>query len=340
VPLNLNDPATWLPSTLYTPEGPIRYWVLADWEGYFEQYEDVNNLTRVLIAVSWHDAAVFKQYALGFAHRVGTATYFERYTPLPCPYQDAQYLKSLKKARIHAGANANSGTAVYHTPSTLFDNWPTFPETNGVPPRIIYDATFTCPDYEVVDQDAFVAVADRRELRRYVTREQQINPRERKVPSFGFETYDAANPATMVGALVVPIPEVGFVPDYVVELYYTWRRVPVDYVPGAAIANCLNKINNAAFDYLPGGAYGRFLTGTLLFRGPANRITPYRGPNAEWLVDLPYVFSYCPGNGLAGSWNTIARNDGSFAPIRVRGTNPPQPLYQVADFEPLFRPGP
>lgn len=345
MPLNLLDPATWQASTLLTAEGPIRYWVLADWEAYYEQYEDVNNLTRVLIAVAWEDALLFKEYALGFAERVGTSTYFQRYTPLACAYQDSQYLTSLKKVKIHAGVDAPSGLPVYHLPLVLgtADGWPFLPPTSGLPPRIVYDATFTIPPFDILDQSAFEASAGRRELLRYVTREQQVNPRERKVPSYAFETY---NPAALAAAGTV-IPEVGFTPFYSTELYYTWRKIPVDWVPGVAIAKCLNRINSAVFDYAPDGSYGRFLKGVLLFKGLANRITPYRGPNAEWLVDLPYVFDYQPGDNVEDTWNRVPRNDGTWAPIRVRdsGTGLPgapalQKLYLSEDFEKLFQPGP
>lgn len=359
--LDLNDSSTWEASTLDTPEGAIRYWVLADWNAYHEQYEDVNNLTRVLIAVAWHDAATFKSYALGFAERVGTSTYFQRYTPLQNPFQDNQYLTSLKKAKIHAGVNINTapppppppapptpfalrGAPSFHIPSAINDNWPTFRDDDtGMPARIIYEAVFTCPTYEIVEQSEFELFVPR-ELRRFVTRTAQITPRERKVPSFGFETYDPANPATIDGALVVPIPEVGFVSDYYIDHYYTWRKVPLEHVPWTAIGKCLNKINNDRFDYQfrNPGFWGQFLKGTLLFKGLSNRVEPYRGPSGEWLVDLPYVLSFYPGASPTSedTWKTIPRNDGTYSPIRVRGTNPPQPLYRSEDLETLFQPEP
>lgn len=332
MPLDLLDDSTWEASTLHTPEGPVTYWVLADWDSFYEQYEDVNNLTRHLIAVSWFDALIFKTYAIGITDRVGSATYFERYTPLQLPNNDGQYLTSLKKKKVHAGTDT-FGNPKLHVADPLLGNWPSWDQSGfstAVPPRIIYEAVFTCPDYEIVTQDALIASGDPRELKRYVTREQQITPKERKVPSFGFETVEATP---------VPIPEVGFVPFYSVELYYTWRKVPVEYVPGVAIANCLNKINNAAFDYATDGTFTRFQTGTLMFKGFANRLTPYRGPNAEWLVDLPYVFDFQPGDGGSNTWNKVPRNDGSWIQIRVRDTAA-DPLYHSANFAPLFQPGP
>jgi hypothetical protein len=360
VALDLTNPDTWENSTLATAAGPIRYWVLADWDAYYEQYEDVNNLTRVLIAVGWHDALDFKRYALGFAERLGSSNYFHRHTPLENPFQEKQYLTSLKKTKIHAGTNitnppppgnafAQRAVPSFHIPAALSDNWPTFRDDDtGMAARIVYDATFTCPDFEVLSQTAFEQYATRRESVRFVTRSTQVVPRERKVPSFGFETYDAANLGTMDGPLVVPIPEVGFVPDYYFDHYHTWRKVPLSYVPWTAIGKCINRINNTAFEWSPKGdyltTYGRWKIGTVLFKGLASRITPYRGPNAEWLVDLPYVFSHYPavvsGNEIENSWNYIPRNDGTYAPIRVRGTNPPQPLYQKADFEKLYQPEP
>lgn len=349
MPLNINDSSTWMPSKLITPVGPILYWVLADWDAYYEQYEDVNNLTRVLIAVNWWEAPDFKTYALGTTDRIGTATYFERYTPLLYqglgPLKPSQYLTSLKKVKIHVGTDTN-GVPQYAKPDPS-SGWPDFPgiiyNSSGLPlgmqTRIIYDAVFTCPPYDIVDQPTFLGT-DKKELRRYVTREQQIVPKERKTPSFGFETYNPANPATTTNPPCQPIPEVGFVPFHSIELHYTWRKVPVENVPGTAIGKCLNKINNAAFDINADGTYGRFATGTVLFRGLANKLTPYRGPNAEWLIDIPYVFDYQYGDGTTNTWNKLPRNDGTWASIRVRETNPPQPLYYSDDFEALFQPGP
>ena len=49
MPLNLLDSATWQASTLYTAEGPITYWVLADWDASVAQFIEVmpHDLLRI-----------------------------------------------------------------------------------------------------------------------------------------------------------------------------------------------------------------------------------------------------------------------------------------------------
>lgn len=330
--LKVTDPSTWRESRLSTPEGPISYWVLADWNTYFEQFEDVNNQTVVSIAVAWDDAGAFKSYALGYAQAAGGgATYLDRFTPLAVPWATGQYLTSLRKIGVHAGVTS-AGVPVLHSPSDIYDNWPTFEPTDGMPPRIVYSAVFSCPTYDIVSQSSFVGAGSPRELKRFVTRERQVNPRERKVPSYGFETAEATPQI---------IPEVGFIPYYDYELYYTWKKIPLALVPDTAIANCLLKVNNATFDYKADGTYGKYRVGDILFKGLANRITPYRGPNGEWLVDLAYTFSFQPGDGTGNGQLKVPRNGNTWILVRQRGSSAsPKYLYQSADLDTLFQPEP
>lgn len=338
MPLNVTDSSTWEASTLVTPEGSVTYWVLADLDAYQETYVTDGNMTRVPIAVAWQDAELFKKYALGYATSAGgVLTYLVRFTPLPCPFQVNQYLSDLRKRVIHVGVSS-TGVPAYAEPDALNDNWFTLPETNGMPPRVVYDATFTCPPYDVIDQTTFVASAYN-ELKRFVTRERQVNPRERKVPSAGFETAVGA-----VGS-GTPILEVGFAPYVTYDFTYTWHQVPYNLIPDTAIANCLLKVNNATFDYqagntdtrMVGDTYGKFQIGDILFKGLASNIRPYRTANGTWAADLPYVFSYQPADGSGGGWNKVPRNDGTWVAVRDRTTG--APLYGSANLDTLFVPG-
>lgn len=346
--LDIHSPATWKTSTLNVLGG-IKYWVLADWEGYYEQFADNANQTRVLIACNFNQRANFRKYALGFTEDIGSSSYFNRVAPLQCQFKKDQYLIELKKYKIHAGTQNTGVTDMDTAPDALLDYWPALSSTSGMPPRIVYDATFANLDYDVVDQTVFNDTGSKNEQRRCITYEDRMNAKERKTPSFGYETNDAT---------ATPIPEVGFLPYYDYEFTWTWRRVPYQSIPRKAIANCLLKVNNAVFGYeresdlakrqtsgrLVGDVYGRYQVGDILFRGLASKLKPYRGPQGEWLIDLPYVFAFQP----AGTDGTVVDNnghqkipkaDGTWVTIRQRGSvASPKYLYQSALLDTLFRP--
>ncbi len=86
--------------------------------------------------------------------------------------------------------------------------------------------------------------------------------------------------------------------------------------------------------------WGKYKKGDILFLGLERDLIPYRGPNAEWLVDLHYVLRFQPGDGTGDGHNKVPRNGGGWSPVRVRDTNPPQPLYLGADLRKLFVPEP
>jgi hypothetical protein len=349
MPLNLHDPDTWIYSELATPSGgPIKYWVLADFDAYHEEFQDNGNLTRVLIAVDWNKRNLFRKYALGFTESKGTNTdEFRRYTPLPNPYQTNQYLVSLKKHRIHIGyaQSPPHQPLPFQTDDTGQNRWFRLPsETNGLPPRIIYDAQFSCFPYEIVNEATF-GQNSLKELARYVIREREIRARERRTPSFGYETDNEA---------ATPIPEVGFLPFVDYEFTMTWCRVPLRWVPETAIRECSLKINDAVFDYKarddaadppPPWEYGRYKVGDILFKGVAGKIRPYRDPHGQFLVDLPYLFSWQPADGTGDGQLkipcTVATDSSRWIKVRERGSSAsPKYLYGTASLDRLFRPEP
>lgn len=350
MPLNVNDPNSWVYNTLNTPQGPIKYWVLADLDAYYEEFADNANLTRTLIAVEWNKRNIFRKYALGFPESKGTnQDRFRRYTPLPNPYQANQYLIALKKHSIHVGAaQAAPHGPLWHQHDTGTPNgWFFLPaESNGMPPRIVYDAVFACPPYDIVTDDDMAAnLGGLKELARFVIREKEMRARERKTPSFGYETDDAA---------ATPIPEVGFLPFVDYEFTYTWCRVPLRWIPETAIANCSLKINDTTFDYKarddradPFEAWqeGRYRAGDILFKGLIGKIRPYRDPHGHFLVDLPYLFSWQPADGTGDGQlkipTTTATSSTRWVKVRERGSSAsPKYLYATANLNSLFRPEP
>lgn len=348
--MDLTDYTTWQTSSLNTPEGEIRYWVLFDPDSYYEQYADNNNLTRIHLAVAWGDATKFKRYALGFTKHTPGLSYLTRYNPLRNPYYvegEDQYLSELRKVKVLAGQYAPGvypDRTLYHHADPLLDNWPNFyviPESQGMPARIVYEAVFTTLPYDVQDMDTF-RTAGAKEMTRNVVRMKAVNARERKVPSFGFEV--------VIGSDTIPVPEVGFIPFYDYELYHTWKRVPRDRQPDTAIANCLLKANDAPFDYNPLStaepkACDKYREGDLVFVGLAQKVEPYKGPNGEWLVDLPYVFRHQPADGTGDGMLKIpyysATLGSTWVQPFVRGSSASKKyLYSKANFDTLFEPEP
>lgn len=339
------DPDTWATSTLLTPEGPITYWVLADLDEYYEQYAADASLTKVQIAVAWDEAIPFKWYALGYAERAGTGPgvpYLQRYTPLLHPLQGRQYLTDLKKRKVIPGLEGlqpgdddkfTRGRMVPAAADAVIDNWWTLDSFEGsMPPRVVYDATFTMLPYDVVDQEAFESTDDKYELRRFVTRTFKDNPREFKHPTFQFET-DEATP--------VVVPEVGFRPFSDETHNVTWHGVPWELVPWTAIKACKLRINNAAFDFNFDGTWGKFATGCLKFEGTAREIAPYFNAAGQRVTDLAYVFTHQPADGTEGHQKLPRGYENEWKKIRVRGSSAsPKYPFAYADFLTLFAPEP
>lgn len=339
MPLNVLDSSTWVASTLTTPEGDVTYWVLADLDAYYEQWEEDDNLTRVKIAVAWDDAGLFKRYALGFAERyAGVPEVLRRHNPLPNPWAGTQFLRSLRKVGVHAGVNSTGAhpRVSLHTTDPLADNWFTFLPTDGIPPRIVYEAVFRVLPWDVISQDSLMG--HKHEEVRNVIPEDAVRPRERKHPSYGFEVT--------IGADVVPVPEVGFVPYYDYELRRTWKGVPWELVPNTAIAACLLRANDDVWDWdYKANAYGRYQEGDVVFMGLASPLKRYRGTNGEWLADLPYVFRYQPADGTGDGMLKVpylsATSGNIWVQPRIRGSAAsPKYMYEKADLSTLFQPEP
>ncbi len=310
------------PSVLDTPGGPIRYWTLFD-EGYAEANARDGNMTRMMIAVYWEDSIAFKKYALGFSACRPGATYYDRTAPLKVPWAQDQYLTELKKHRLAAGNDATTGLMIPHAPNAIDSNW--WDLESGT---VIYEAVFTNPDYDIIDQDTFrTAPYSADETQRYIIPEETVNARERKHSSAGFELD--LRTALGVGIPNTPIVlEVGFTPFHTIEKVYTQVEIPWDFRPRSAIANCLLRVNSAALFQNP--------PGTLLFKGPATKLKWHRQPDESRAVDIPFLLDYNPRG-----WNTVPRNDQTNQPVRVRGSDAnPIPLYQSANFATLFQPQP
>jgi hypothetical protein len=333
-------------SSLLTPEGRIPYWVLFD-DGYYTQAENNGAMTRAMVAVFWEDVNTFIKYGLGFTRlEPGGDSRLSRVLPYKCPQRTDQYLASVKKNRMHAGPvngaqfGINQPFGPWHYPDPLNTNWFSLAKTGG---RIIFEAIFQNLRYDVLEDAQLPDSTPGCEMARFVHRRERVLPRERKVPSAGYET-DPTDPNS--GGVATPILEVGFVPYADYELTYTWVGIPWELRPQKAIADCLLKVNNYLWDYkwVPNPTdgvrrpvWGRYQKGDILFMGLASDLEPYRGPSAEWLCDIPYVFRYQPADGKGDGHNRVPRNNGTWCRIRSRD-DAHAPLYQSADLAKLFVP--
>lgn len=335
------DPA--LASLLPTPIGTLKYWQRYP-DGYAETRtaKDGNaGTTRVVTA--WEDAENFRQYTLGFTRGPSSpgATSFSGWTFRRAkPYYWPRGQRVMRCDQIeHVGQMNYPGLA--HFPELAADGWfrtdyvefaLTFLERNLFKSRT---------DAELLQYFADNPNVPVSELPRYVERRFRTIPRERKVSGFGYETYDPLAPATTTNPPCVPIDETGFVPFTETDWIYTWHQVPYEWYPLDAIRDLYLKVN-AAPSPDPGTPWNkfdlRFPPGTLRFNGLAQEITPYSGPDENLYVDVVYSFTEQPKG-----FNTTPPNDPTtttWPPVRLKGTNPPVPLYAAASLWPLFRPNP
>lgn len=309
------------------PAGDIAYRVTAT--DYRETYTFNNgSLQQITAVVPWEDANDFIDFSLGYTTWVRSdASRFHRVLPLQSAYQSTMYCEACELMRYASYQDdiRTSETAGY------------WPSTDAA----VYNLTFRprlydmLTDAQVDSADYPWAAAGCKELGRYVQRILTPRVEELKIGQFRLEAENPASP----GSWTV-IPEVGFVPFVRTDVVYIWYQVPYDAVPLDAIDNCGAKVNSAAFDKkltVTGTGYtDRWATGTLLFKGLAQELSPVPGPNGELLCDVYYSFSHQP-NG----WNKFPPPDPTSADwwtVRRRGVSPDAPLYAGADFRTLFKP--
>ncbi len=307
------------------PAGDIPYRVLPN--SYTESYTFNNGSMQQITAVCrWSDANDFIDFCEGYTvwDQADTSR-FHRVLPLVSPFQSTMYCESceLDRYAVHQG-DIRTAESAGHWPSA---DVATYRLTFR--PRL-YDML---TDAQIDASSWATSPAACKELGRYVQRILTPRVEELKLGAYTLESENPSSPGTW-GV----IPDPGFVPFVRTDVVYIWYQVPFHAVPIAAIGNCGAKVNSTAFDLLlpvGGTNTSRWAAETLLFKGLAQELQPYPGPNGELLCDVYYSFSYQP-NG----WNKFPPPSGSGAwwPVRRRGVTPTAPLYPGADFRDLFKP--
>lgn len=301
---------------LFEPNTNAQYWVVFP-EGYKENYtKNSGNTSKFVYSVAWEDVADWKAGMMGYTEGSVGATTYRRTIPHRNPYATKQFLVDLELVSQTMTDAQNSARNPWGI-DFGFENYP----YGG---WCQYAATYANYPYPI-KRDSEVSS----ELDRYVRKVYRSIPRERRMPTGGFETCEDPSTRTQ---------EVGFIPYVETEMIFTQFEVPLDLVPLDAIAKASGHVNLSEFD---GKA-----TETVLFRGLAQPIDPYPGPSGELYTNLVYNFCYKPPFG----WNYIPKSvdqttlEINWVRLRRR-TSPPatgtangEPLYPSAEFLPLFQP--
>lgn len=258
-----------------------------------------------------------------------------RYVPYRHPFYPTQFLVRMDLNGYQAAQPPGPGNIIADPQSG-------FPRFLGG--WVQYTLAFWNPPYNVFRDDQ-VSNSDPTcpaELQRFVRITERYIPQSQKIPTAGFECYD---PDGSFQPFV--IQEVGSIPVYQIEIVASAIFWPYKNYPRQGIVNCIGKVNSAdirigttSVDIGTPDAPGTGLAsggtvypaGTLLYKGPASEITPYFWIDGSPMTDIPHLFGYRP-NG----WNKYRRNDGTYFPIRVKGTSA-TPQFQSADHTQLFEP--
>jgi hypothetical protein len=305
---------------------------------------EANQLTAFLMCRAIHAGEV-KARLMDAADYTPGQRHFDRTLPLSPPGFNRQYLlrmdsdKFLPDAPVPLYRNEDgsgnpvedaAGQSLYGVgPDPDQGKWPHLDE-------ITYQLTFGNVPYDV-KANGDVSAAAVPELQRYVTKKRRFLPEARKVPTAGFEAYNPDN----AGERATVVQEVGFIPTYQIELTYQAEHWPRAAYPEAAIAKAVGRVNAATFD-------GKYPPGTLLYKGPANEVVPYIGPDGEWYLTIAHLFGYrpevaapSPGERTGGGWNNqlVTRSGAAvWRPLRVRGISGNTPMFAPGDFDALFLP--
>lgn len=327
------------PCTIDTDEGPVLFWVLFP-QGFSENFtRGKGETTKLRLGVDWDEAGAFKAHSLGYSEAVEIvptptpplpAVKLSRKIPLILPWTEGgsdQYLDDLAEPQVVNESGAGGALDGIGVDETYAGGWP---KAAGVS----YAGTFLALPFRV-STDYLIQQNGHTELDRYVVRRRQDVPRERRVNVYTL-TYGPTSPPNRPS-----LPEQGFVPDLQRIYYYTWKEIPTEHIPNAAISACLLKINDATFDslaFLSPGFGGPFDASTVLFTKVDGLDQPYKMASGKWAVDITYTFKFQPWTwNKARIFKNANATNASFDEVDIyvgQTTNRP---YNTADFSTLFR---
>lgn len=302
----------------HTVNGNIPYVTLHD--NYREDWAANANQITVECLVAWEESSDWLKAMVGYTTWVGASPTLNRYLPEPCPLEDGLWCDLIGLLKM--GVNKDT--------TDLADG-----DLNNYPKAdwLRYRVTFKRPPYWVRSDATLAASYADKEQFRYVKQGVTFVPRERRVPSYGFEFNDRPDGS----GTWHPVDEVGFIPEVRTDFLCTWTQIPVGAIPWTNIQNGAATVNSAPFK--PSDYSREYPAGELLFKGPQTPFEVYQGADGAFYMDLSYLFSFQPGG-----WNKylLRTRDGGgnreYGPMRARDTAGNPPPYPSSNFQLLFTP--
>jgi hypothetical protein len=207
------------------------------------------------------------------------------------------------------------------------------------------DVGFHAPMYAILTDAQLMAAMtngeafpDEASLLRYIEFDLQPVAKYQSIPSYGPLRWSARPGSGIDGGPGPGNAVVNYraVLLYEADLRLTWKQVPIDAYPAAAVQACIGTTNLNALGY-PTSIIGQsFAPGTLVCGTP--KLKMVRIPNGDFGYDVTYVFRWYPFGANSFFWQGTAGTPG-FYPASYANTDGTlgKPLYPSTDFNFLFR---
>lgn len=210
-----------------------------------------------------------------------------------------------------------------------------------------FTLTFTNREYDLLEDAAADAASDAinavtansctPEQTRFLRVSERYMPEARRTPGAGLEVYDdgigpGPHPVADLAPPLVP-GEIGAVPTVQIEITAEMIFWPFGNRPKRGMAACAGCVNNFPF-YINGTTYP---VGTLIYKGPATDLTPYRWIDGGLYTNVAHLFGYRPQGWNYYRLPKLTTAGRQWYPIRIRDTAA-TPLFTAADFRLLFTP--
>lgn len=333
-------PSSWLRSS---PSNVPYHFLLK----YAESFERDANTSTAFIETPFGSTDNLKRDWFGSATYLGggpqlmrTLPYASAYNQIEMPVGSGTFVPNQFLDRMDLLGFQPEKPDAAHVASDPATGWP---EVDGYAQ---YQLTFNARPYSLLSDADAKAAADAQnaisanscvpEMFRFLRLTRRYLPESRKIPTAGFEVYDPAGDTVPPGAFKpFVIQEVGSIPTFQVEIVAETIFWPAANFPDGGVITCLGTVNVAAI-FLNGNL---FQPGTLLYKGPASELTPYKWIDGNFYFDVPHLFGY-----RSDGWNNHRLNapiaGQQWWPIRAKGVAGNQPLFQSADHTKVFSPEP
>lgn len=286
------------PVLLPTPVRTLRFWVRPDTLDEDYANDQTGSVTTVNVICNGGDAALFIRYFLGFT-QPATGSLLNRFLPYQLPYNDYLFAWSLKKVQ---------------TGNQVADFVPGWPDWSWIE----YRATFVERPYAVLS-DATAGA----EYNRYLSVVGVPHGRELKINEWQYATDESPQK---------PLGIVGHRPEESEDLELVQYDFPCECYPYSTASSVINRVNDSTFTVVATQGPRTFEPETLLYRGVADPMVPYRMRNGR--------LAYRPRNLCTykkDGWNKVRKVDDSLVGLVYLGTSIKP--YRPTDLTVLFRPG-